>query len=65
MGIDTSNDDKEIAIKLEPRKSGGRLEQEAKMLKVLRGGVGIPQLYWFGRQNEQEVLITDLLGPSL
>jgi len=41
-----------------------RLEHEAKILKVLKGN-GVPQLYWFGRQHDFDVLVTDLLGPSL
>lgn len=27
--------------------------------------VGFPTLYWFGREHDYDVLITDLLGPSL
>ena len=32
---------------------------------ALQGGVGIPKLYWCGGQGKYNILIIDLLGPSL
>ena len=31
----------------------------------MQGGVGIPTIYWYGVEREQNVLVMDLLGPSL
>jgi len=33
--------------------------------KSLAGGVGIPTIYWFGRECEYRVLVFELFGPSL
>jgi serine/threonine protein kinase len=38
---------------------------EYKILKQLAGGVGIPRVFWFGRESTYHALVLDLLGPSL
>jgi len=54
------------AIKLEPLESKHRqLLYEAKIYKLLEGGVGIPRIHWFGLEGDYSVMIIDLLGPSL
>lgn len=35
------------------------------MYKVLLGGVGMSRLHYFGLQDEYNVIVIDLLGPSL
>ena len=56
----------EVAIKLESTKSKSpQLFYESKLYMALRGGVGIPNLYWCGPQGNYNILIMDLLGPSL
>lgn len=42
-----------------------RLRYEAETYKSLSGGVGIPNVRWYGEECEYYVLIQDLLGPSL
>lgn len=32
---------------------------------MVKGGVGIPNLYWFGIENNYRTLVTDVYGPSL
>ncbi|MBA0600000.1 hypothetical protein Gorai_006199 [Gossypium raimondii] len=32
---------------------------------LLQGGTGIPHLKWFGVEGEYNVMVIDLLGPSL
>ncbi|KNZ75498.1 Casein kinase I like protein [Termitomyces sp. J132] len=61
---------KEVAIKLEPaitNKSGTNspLRQESKIYKTLMGGTGVPWIMWSGRQGDYNVMVIDLLGPSL
>lgn len=59
-----SND--EVAIKLENRNAKHpQLHIEAKFLKMLQGGVGIPKLKWAGVEGDYNCLVMDLLGPSL
>ena len=59
-----SND--EVAIKLENRNAKHpQLHIEAKFLKLLQGGVGIPKLKWAGVEGDYNCLVMDLLGPSL
>ncbi|GFQ08829.1 casein kinase i isoform delta-like [Phtheirospermum japonicum] len=35
------------------------------MYKLLQGGTGIPNVRWFGVEGDYNVLVMDLLGPSL
>ncbi|XP_010033765.2 casein kinase 1-like protein 2 [Eucalyptus grandis] len=56
----------EVAIKLEPVKTKHpQLLYEAKLYKILQGGTGIPNVRWFGAEGDYNVLVMDLLGPSL
>ena len=43
----------------------GVLELEAEMYKALAGGIGIPDVRWFGEECDFYLLVEDLLGPSL
>ena len=55
-----------VAIKFEPRKSDApQLRDEYRAYKVLAGIVGIPQVYYFGQEGLHNILVIDLLGPSL
>ncbi|CAM8959304.1 unnamed protein product [Rhodiola kirilowii] len=56
----------EVAIKLEPVKTKHpQLHYESKLYMLLQGGTGIPHLKWFGVETEYNVMVIDLLGPSL
>ncbi|CAD8163372.1 unnamed protein product [Paramecium pentaurelia] len=56
----------EVAIKLEiVTIKHPQLLFEGKLYKVLQGGVGIPQAYWFGSENEYNILVMELLGSNL
>ncbi|EKX54857.1 hypothetical protein GUITHDRAFT_159100 [Guillardia theta CCMP2712] len=56
----------EAAIKLEGiRTEHQQLLYEAKVIRYLRGGVGIPELLWCGTEADFNVMIIELLGPSL
>mmetsp|Transcript_225 Transcript_225/g.205 ORF Transcript_225/g.205 Transcript_225/m.205 type:complete len:351 (+) Transcript_225:24-1076(+) len=57
----------EVAIKLEMAKNNKhpQLLYESKLYSALQGGVGIPTVYWYGSQGNYNILIMDLLGPSL
>ena len=56
----------EVAIKLEPLKSKHpQLLYESKIYRILQGGYGIPGVKWFGPEGDYNVLVIDLLGPSL
>jgi casein kinase I family protein HRR25 len=57
---------KEVAIKLEPALAKhSPLMHESKIYKTLMGGTGVPWIMWSGRQGDYNVMIIDLLGPSL
>ncbi len=65
LGINTSNGE-EVAVKLEScRARHPQLLYESKLYKILNGGIGIPHIRWFGQEKEYNVLVMDLLGPSL
>uniref|UniRef100_H0XN06 non-specific serine/threonine protein kinase n=1 Tax=Otolemur garnettii TaxID=30611 RepID=H0XN06_OTOGA len=56
----------EVAVKLESQKVRcPLLLYESKLYKVLQGGVGIPHIRWYGQEKEYNILVMDLLGPSL
>eukprot|EP00096_Caligus_rogercresseyi_P007853 TRINITY_DN2596_c0_g1_i2.p1 TRINITY_DN2596_c0_g1~~TRINITY_DN2596_c0_g1_i2.p1 ORF type:complete len:483 (-),score=75.32 TRINITY_DN2596_c0_g1_i2:248-1696(-) len=56
----------EAAIKLEQVKAKHpQLNIECKFYKFLQGGVGIPQLKYYGTEGDYHVLVMELLGPSI
>lgn len=56
----------EVAIKLECVKTKHpQLHIEAKLYKLMSGGIGIPQVRWCGFEGEYNVMVMELLGPSL
>lgn len=56
----------EVAIKMESIKARHpQLLYESKLYKLLQGGMGIPHCRWYGTEREYNVLVMDLLGPSL
>lgn len=56
----------EVSIKLENCKSRhAQLLHESRIYQILRGGPGIPEFYWYGTEDTFNILITELLGPSL
>uniref|UniRef100_A0A7N0UIW1 non-specific serine/threonine protein kinase n=1 Tax=Kalanchoe fedtschenkoi TaxID=63787 RepID=A0A7N0UIW1_KALFE len=56
----------EVAVKLESVKTKHpQLHYESKVYVLLQGGIGIPHLKWFGVEADFNVMVIDLLGPSL
>merc|ERR1712048_1554906 len=56
----------EVAIKLESMKTRHpQLAYEYKVYRILSGGVGIPNVHWFGKEGDYNVMVLDILGPSL
>ncbi|KAI9829355.1 MAG: casein kinase I [Phylliscum demangeonii] len=50
----------------EPRKSDApQLRDEYRTYKILVGCPGIPNVYYFGQEGLHNILVIDLLGPSL
>jgi len=55
-----------VAVKLESIKSKNpQLLYESKLYKIFAGGVGIPNLFWYGVEGDYNVMVIELLGPSL
>ncbi|CDR41257.1 CYFA0S06e05006g1_1 [Cyberlindnera fabianii] len=55
-----------VAIKFEPRKTEApQLRDEYRTYKHLNGCYGIPHAYYFGQEGLHNILVIDLLGPSL
>jgi len=56
----------EVAVKLEHSKTKHpQLHVECKFYKVMQGGVGIPLVKYYGTEGEYNVMVMELLGPSL
>ncbi|CAJ1398903.1 unnamed protein product [Effrenium voratum] len=55
-----------VAIKLESvRAQHPLLVFESKLYKLISNGVQIPAVHWYGVEGEYNVMVIDLLGPSL
>jgi serine/threonine protein kinase len=64
-GVDTTTN-KHVAIKYESKKSEApQLRDEYRTYKLLQGFTGIPNAYYFGPESMYNILVIDLLGPSL
>ncbi|KAI8052724.1 kinase-like domain-containing protein [Thamnidium elegans] len=56
----------QVAIKFEPRKSDApQLRDEYRTYKIMAGTEGVPKAYYFGQEGLHNILVIDLLGPSL
>ncbi|KAM5292620.1 casein kinase I-like [Ctenodactylus gundi] len=65
LAINITNGE-EVAVKLESQKaSRPLLLYESKLYRLLQGGVGIPHIRWYGQEKGYNILVMDLLGPSL
>lgn len=57
---------KEVAIKMEySKKKNPHLLFEARIYKILGCRQGIPRVFWYGVKGGYNVMIMELLGPSL
>ena len=64
-GVNTLTD-APVAIKFEPRRTEApQLKDEYRAYKILTGTPGIPRAYYFGQEALHNILVIDLLGPSL
>ena len=52
-------------MKLEHRLADPILHEEVERYESFRGQVGFPEMYWYGQQDDYNVMIFELLGPSL
>jgi serine/threonine protein kinase len=51
---------KQVAVKIE-----SQMSSEAEILKQLNGGLGVPRVYWNGRDKNCHAMVIDLFGDSL
>ncbi|KAG0168347.1 casein kinase I [Apophysomyces sp. BC1034] len=55
-----------VAIKFESRTSDvPQLKDEYRTYKILAGSPGIPTAHFFGHEKTHDIMVMDLLGPSL
>ena len=55
-----------VAIKFEPKKTEApQLKDEYRTYKIVAGTPNIPHAYYFGQEGLHNILVIDLLGPSL
>jgi len=68
LGTSITNGE-EVAIKLEATKAPHpQLAYETKIYKILTSGgpnAGVPYVRWFGVEGDYNVMVMDLLGPSI
>ncbi|QRG39440.1 hypothetical protein FDK38_003882 [Candidozyma auris] len=64
-GINLLNN-QQVAIKFEPRKCDApQLRDEYRSYRILNDVPGVPKAYFFGQEGVHNILVIDLLGPSL
>ncbi|PSK39582.1 hypothetical protein C7M61_001381 [Candidozyma pseudohaemuli] len=64
-GINLLNN-QQVAIKFEPRKcEAPQLRDEYRSYRILNDVLGVPKAYFFGQEGVHNILVIDLLGPSL
>lgn len=64
-GINLLNN-QQVAIKFEPRKcEAPQLRDEYRSYRILHDVPGVPKAYFFGQEGVHNILVIDLLGPSL
>ncbi|KAK8899370.1 hypothetical protein M9Y10_001684 [Tritrichomonas musculus] len=55
-----------VAIKFEKKDCEiPQLYYESKLYTILQGGPGIPSIYWYGNDENNNALVIDMLGKSL
>jgi casein kinase 1 len=65
LGVNVQTSE-EVAIKLEnTRNRHLQLQHESRLYRMLQGSLGIPNIYWYGLEGAFNVLVMDLMGPSL
>ncbi|KCV70082.1 CK1/CK1/CK1-G protein kinase [Fonticula alba] len=65
-GTSLSNPETKVAVKFESRKSEApQLRDEYRAYQILQGSPGIPRVFYFGVESSFNVLVIELLGPSL
>lgn len=56
----------QVAVKFEPRKcEAPQLRDEYRSYRILSEANGVPKAYFFGQEGVHNILVIDLLGPSL
>ncbi|CAK0871123.1 unnamed protein product [Prorocentrum cordatum] len=65
IGTNVQTND-EVAIKLEKLTTKQpQVLYESKVYKIISGHPGIPEVHWYGVEGDYNVMVLDLLGPSL
>lgn len=66
QGSDLTNHET-VGIKLEDTRTEHALQllHESRLYNILRGGKGVPNMRWFGQEQEYNVMVLDRLGPNL
>ena len=54
-----------VALKLEYDRANPSLYRESEILKMLEGCIGIPLLYYVGKEGDFKIMVTELLGDDL
>ena len=55
-----------VAVKLEKAEDPHpQLKYEARIYKIMKGSFGVPNVKFYGCEDEYNILVIDLLGPSL
>uniref|UniRef100_A0A8C6RYT2 non-specific serine/threonine protein kinase n=1 Tax=Nannospalax galili TaxID=1026970 RepID=A0A8C6RYT2_NANGA len=65
VAMDITNGE-QVAVKLESQLvKNPQLLYESRLYGILQGGIGVPRIRWYGKEKDYNVLVMDLLGPSL
>lgn len=60
------HEDREVAVKFEQLKvKRSQIIEEAKLLKQLGNEFGFPKFIWYGKEGMYQIMVIEMLGPSL
>lgn len=62
LGTDTTTNE-QVAVKIESYCSDpAQLNVESRLYPLLRGGIGIPKMHYYGEESRGRIMVLDLLG---
>eukprot|EP00345_Euplotes_harpa_P010028 CAMPEP_0168337166 /NCGR_PEP_ID=MMETSP0213-20121227/12000_1 /TAXON_ID=151035 /ORGANISM="Euplotes harpa, Strain FSP1.4" /LENGTH=98 /DNA_ID=CAMNT_0008342547 /DNA_START=34 /DNA_END=330 /DNA_ORIENTATION=+ len=66
LAEDVTDGYKKVAVKMETLGANTpQLLKEARLLKSIQGKERFPEFKWYGEEGDYNVLVMDLLGPSI
>ncbi|OMJ72997.1 hypothetical protein SteCoe_28424 [Stentor coeruleus] len=63
--LGVSQNGEEVCIILEEMRKESKIQTESRIYRTLQEGTGIPKLHWVGQESDFNIMVLELVGPSL